>query len=463
MRQAMVTTRRSGVNAAPIPYALPRPSKRRKITVDEAERTREPAKIQPSISWTSSRSMDSTAQNRPSSELSELTLTSPSNRRKAHCVLPATAYQPKQAPVKRSTEQILAALKKLTTPGSSHNPIVLLEESPPPKVQQTSKDPSKVEPHMFQDRHSKIYMYNTSRPALAPRPANGSTFTGHPGHDIYRMRTAKTATPGWLTIGSQQLRSDVPLQAQHPISARYVAPQPGTAYASARPIVPYTPAHMNYPAPMPLNEEQLRSKALQYVREYSRSSSRKRKMAEDPDETSESDSTEVKTNTAPPRKSCFKPVASGRAKFQSRPVTILPDPHFQLSPLIQQASLLTSLLRVYPRSADQKGMREDIAMLASIQNQHLADWLNFEVGQSRKMASPHTPRVRSAAAVLPGRRAPRAVAADELVEAEKKRKRDDEVRRLLSAGAEVWQDGSGLSVADVFADDAVCTRADGGD
>lgn len=413
-------------------------------------------------------STNSTAQKRPSSELSELTLISPSIGRTPHHSLPTRNDHSKQDSAKPSTEQVLAALKKLTTPGSSHNPIVLLEDSPAPKVQQTLKNHSKVGPHMFQDRHSKLYTYNAPRPALAPRPANGSTFTGHPSHDMYRMRTAKMAPPGWHASGPQSVRPDLPFEMQYPISTRYLAMQPGTAYPPARSNVPYlpppSPPYLHYVAPIPLKEEQLRSKALQYVREYSRSSSRKRKIAEDPDETSESDSTEVDLDTTlPPRPSRFTHMPNGSAKLRGGPVTILPDPHFQLTPLIEQASLLTSLLRVYPRSTDQKGLREDIAMLASIQKQHLADWLNFEVGQSRKIASPHTPRVSRGAAISPTKPVNPTMTASELAEMEKKRKQDNEIRGLLSANAKVWQDGSGLSVVDVFSDDKAATPAEGQD
>lgn len=177
-------------------------------------------------------------------------------------------------------------------------------------------------------------------------------------------------------------------------------------------------------------------------------------MAQDPDETSESDPTEVDVIVGPSLRKPFpkQTVDDCTSVKTSRvPLTILPDPHFQLTPLIEQASLLTSLLRIYPRSTDQKGLRDDIALLASVQNQHLAGWLDFEVGQARKMAGPHTPRVgRSMAWREP---VPRPPANVDVAEAEKMQ-RDDEVRGLLSADAEVWRDGSGVSVADVSSDSA---------
>jgi hypothetical protein len=451
----MVTTRRSGANAAPIPYVPLRPSKRRKVTVtNTSDQPRVPGSIQPPSRTTPTHTVG-TGQIRPSSEQNGLAPNSSSHGREPCGSAGVTVHPPNQVEAKLSTEQILAALKKLTTPGTSQNPIVLLEDSPSKGTQEALQGPSKVEPHMSQDRHNKLYSYITPRPALTPRAANGTTFTGHPGHDMFRMRAAKMATTGWHVSAPQQDRQDIPF------AARHLASQPGGAqYAPARiPYFPHPPpAYPHHVIPMHLNEEYLRSKALQYVRECSRSSPWKRKMAEDPDETSESDSTEDDLAVEPSlRKSLFESAGDKHVRFKNGPVNILPDPHFQLMPLIEQASLLTSLLRVYPRSIDQKGLREDIAMLASVQNQHLADWLNFEVGQSRKIRSPHTPRVSRSLVASPSKPVPRPPSVAEVAEAERRSKQDDKVRGLLSADARVWQDGSGLSVADVYSDGKAST------
>lgn len=459
VRPTMVTTRSSSANIRPISFVPLRPSKRRKNTttlVKASDDSGNCVSIQPSVSLTSSTPVDSTVQHRPSSRLSGLARSLPSKGTLPQVPISITVPQPAEVEAKPSTEQILAELKKLTTPGTSHNPIELLEDSPGrglQQIQETLRKACKAEPHKFQDRHSMLYTYSAPRPALAPRPANGSTFTGHPGQDMYRMRTAKIAS-GAPHSHQQDL----------PFATRHLALQPGgLQYAPVRPSIPYVPlnhppALMHYPISTPLKEDQLRSKALQYVREYSRSSSRKRKIAEDPDETSESDSTEVDSRVRPSlRNPSLKSATDSHARFSSGPVTILPDPHFELTPLIEHASLLTSLLRVCPRSKDQKGLREDIAMLASVQNQHLADWLNFEVGQSRKIASPHTPRVSRGLGAAPGRPISRSPTVAEVIEAQRKQRQDAEVRGLLSAGAKVWQDGSGLSVADVYSDDKAST------
>ncbi|KAJ4398900.1 hypothetical protein N0V91_009854 [Didymella pomorum] len=282
-------------------------------------------------------------------ELNGLAPTSPSNGRLPVGSAVTKVYQPVQAEAKFSTENILAALKKLITPGTSQNPIILLEDSALKGTQEALESPNRVESHVFQNRNGTLYTYTALRCALASRPANGSTFAGHPGHDMFCMRAAKMATADWHASVPQQDRQDLPFATRH-LASQPVGPQ----YASARSSVPYfshtPPAYPQSMIRKPLNEENLRSKALQCVREYSRSSVRKRKIADDPDETSESDSTEIDMVVGPPPHELrFLPVGGSHARFKNGPVTILPDPHFQLTPLIEQASLLTSLLRVYPQ------------------------------------------------------------------------------------------------------------------
>lgn len=344
---------------------------------------------------------------------------------------------------KPSTEQVMVALQKLVPPGSSHNPIVVLEDSPPPKVRPQTRDYKRVEPHRFQSRHSKLYTYKPSRPALVPKTANGNTFTGHQSHDIYRMHTAKMATPAWEPIGQQGISFEM----QYPMSAQYLTPRPNASYCPPQPHVQhYTHNTPTYPQSMTIplpTEEQIRKKALQYVREHSRLSPRKRKIAEDPDETSDSESEEIDLEVT------LSPDDRVQVLPKGSSYDVLPNPSFQLTTLIEHASLLTSFLRVYPQSADQRGLREDIAMLASVQNQQLADWLNFEVQQSQDEKTMHTPRLTISSdepTNLPARLTDQGQA-----EAEKRKTQDEEIRALLSADAKLWQDGSGLGVADVYA------------
>ena len=461
----MVATRRSGANAVSTSSIPPKPTKRRKIAASaKAEKTAESAIVQPYLSRKPSMSTNSTMKSKTSSELSDLTLTSPSIGRTPGRSLANKPSLLLHEQAMSSTEQVKVALKRLVTSGSSHDPIVLNEESPPAKIEASTRQHDKVEPHMFQDRHSKLYTYRPLRPALAPKPANGSTFTGQQSHDMYRMRTAKLVEPTWHPSDTQHVRQGFSFETQYPMSAQYLASQHGVAHHPTRPASRYyAPPPLPVPwyiVPPPLNEGHLRMKALQYVREYSRSSLRTRKAPEDPDETSGSGSEEIDIGTTlRPRNPRTPQVLSSSTKSKKSSITILPDPHIQLTPLIEHASLLTSLLRTYPQSKDQNGLRGDIAMLASVQNQHLADWLNFEVGQSRKLASPHKPCVSRSTTASPTEPIASVFTEQQRAEAEKKKEQDDKIRGLLSANGELWQDGSGLGVADVYAETRASTPA----
>jgi hypothetical protein len=118
---------------------------------------------------------------------------------------------------------------------------------------------------------------------------------------------------------------------------------------------------------------------------------------------------------------------------------------------------------MYPQSADPEGSRQEILMLASVQNQHLANWLHFEDRQTRKTPNPHTPqpgRIIVNASVKP---VERDLSSGTMTEAELRRRQDDKMRQLMSADAEHWQDGSGLSVADVHAKTGVASLSEDGD
>ncbi|KAF1364588.1 hypothetical protein EJ07DRAFT_172615 [Lizonia empirigonia] len=425
--------------------------------ISTAEKPEESVTVKPSISRNQSLSTNSGATSRSGSKLHGLPLTSSSTGKTLSNYSSAQTNSSVCEQVRPSTKQVTVALQKLVTPGGSHNPIDLIEDSPPLKTRARVKQNGKIEPHRFQNRHSRLYTNKPPRPALVPKPANGSTFTGHQSLDMYRMRTAKLAQPVWHPSGTQTFQQKLPFEVQYPLSAQYLASHFGPVYSASKPDntqhIPQPPAYPQRTASPPPTEQQLRCKAVQYVREYSRSSPRKRKMAEDPDETSESESEELDHSTTRSfRKNSRRESPSSAVGSKCSAFTILPDPYFELTAVIEQASLLTSLLRVYPRSADKPGLKDDIAMLASVQNQHLADWLNFENGQSKKQANPHAASMSRVTTGSPAQRLfPRLIDQERAKEAEMK-KQDDEVRGLLSADAELWQDGSGLGVADVYAE-----------
>lgn len=420
-----------------------------------------PVMVQPSILRTPSVIMNTAAHSKPRTESREFIVTPP----------PLEPTPPKDQITKsvdsmcdKATPSISVAVPVPQNPhasGSSRNPIILMEA---PREEESGRKNSKSGPHEFQDRHSKLYTYKAPRTALTPKPANGSTFTGHTGQDMYRVRKAKMSSSVQQVASSQHFRSDVPFQIQYPLSVQYLGHQ-----QKAEPPIQYfalpPPRHSVY-MHRRLNEQQPRMVALQHNPGHVRSTSHKRhiKMPEDVQESSES-TTEVADHDD--RTTLHKPIflypLSVNSEEKSQPITTTSGADSQLASLTELASLLTSLLRKYPQSADAKQSRDEIALLASMQNRHLAEWLEFEARQTRISPSPYTPRLAGrAGSTSPKPHArnlrPSAVTVTE-VEMEKKRKekkkgkRDDEVRGLLSADAVHWQDGSGLGVSDVFCGD----------
>jgi hypothetical protein len=124
-----------------------------------------------------------------------------------------------------------------------------------------------------------------------------------------------------------------------------------------------------------------------------------------------------------------------------------------MAPLIEHASLLASLLKIYPYSADQTGMREDIAMLASVQNQCLAEWLDSGVLEFRKQAHSNAIYANSNKDDISTARIAQLHTTAMSVQC----MRDEKVRGLLSSDSEIWQDGSGMSVADVYTETRAST------
>ena len=347
-----------------------------------------------------------------------------------------------------------------TSKGSAHNPIDLEEYSPrrKPIPLPKRKQPS-VEPHKFLDRHRKLYTYRPPRTALAPKPANGSTFTGHKGDDMYRMMNAKMTAVGCPPPAPYEappgaygnVSYDVPFEVQYPMSARYLAQQPATQDQHQS---PYAQCHRRMGISLSgESEDTLRKKAVQYIRECSRPQPHNKMLSDDTDETSPSNS-DATIPTDLPAAYCAIPVAHTSPATRtpnSKVLHVYNDPNNHITQLIAQTSLLTSLMQVYHKSTDQRGLREDIVMLVSVQNQCVNKWMKAESQISRKR-----PRSNTGSAISVGSEALDVGRAQKTVtgksaEEDEEKKRDEEVRELLSAGAGMWQDGSGVGVADVFA------------
>ncbi|KAJ4362653.1 hypothetical protein N0V95_001361 [Ascochyta clinopodiicola] len=153
----------------------------------------------------------------PSTELSCPTVTSSTTDRtsEGYSATIPDVNLPEKARV--STEQVMVALQKLITPGTSHNPIVLTENSPPPNNQVKTGHCMKIKAQMFQEKHSKSYTFESPYAALGPEYATGSTFTGHQSHDLYRMHTAKMAQPDRYLSKAPSSQRDILFEVQYPI------------------------------------------------------------------------------------------------------------------------------------------------------------------------------------------------------------------------------------------------------
>jgi hypothetical protein len=305
-----------------------------------------------------------------------------------------------------STVRRLTA-KPGTSKGSEYNPIVLEEYSPRRKPPLLPKRVGPAqEPHKFRHRHRKTYVSRPTRPPLKPKPANGSTFTGDKGSDLYRAINAKATVVPWNPPPTQaHVGYGVPFEVQYPMSAQYLALKPATTgpYQS-----PYARHHHQMGVSLNGDSEDMLRKE---VRQYSHILS--------------DDSYTTKSSTAHPRPSNTDPTSSTTPSRKKLRVYKDDDTHdLLLTTLVAQSSLLTSLLQIYPKSKDQKGLRADIASLVGAQKQRVDEWTWFDTCFSN-------------------------ASGDSSV-----RQRDDEVRSFLSAAAGMWQDGSGEGVADVFTDHA---------
>jgi hypothetical protein len=410
----------------------------------------------------------------PSGNISDhdLSLTSPITDKNPDITM--TTPKKQQDSSNLPERSVSSALRRLApTPfgnmsGSLNNPIVVNENSSPPRpavrVPKRKHPHQKIpEPHKFVDQgYGDLYNYRVSRAPLAAMPANGSTFTGHQSQDIYRMMNAKmVAAPDFSPNAAWGRDSrNVPFQVQYPISAQYLGKQ------QARPAQPSPYAqyyhHQALPNASPMvrseNEDMLRKKAVQYIREASRPSPRKRRLSDaDPDETSadEAETAKVavralasKTTPAaktPPQSALMELWGSyypqsPQKKVPVKPVVYRdPDPHFDLKHLIEHTSLITSLLQAYPHSKDQKGLREDISMMMNVQNQHLVKWKTAESETFRKRRKPNGEGTSNVVQVA------RTAAATKVRE-----EHDNALRYVFSANADMWQGGTGHGIADTF-------------
>lgn len=368
--------------------------------------------------------------------MEDISLTSPPVGESLRQEIMTTPKRKQASPIQ--DRMLSSALRRLVakpgpTRGSARNPIILEEYSPRRKpVRLPAREETLQEPHKFQDRHRKLYTYHPPRIALAPKPTNENTFTGDKNNDIYRMMNAKMTAIDWKQPAVYRISNyGMPFELRYPMSAQYLAQKPTT---DEQPHSPYVRYHRQMRVYLTDNsEDMLRKKATQYVRESSQLQSRKKMYSNDLDTTSTSKS---------------EPATLPQTPSSRRKLVVHQDVEDHVTSLIAQTSLLSSLLQIYPRSTDQKGLRGDIAMLVSVQNQEVAEWMKADLQLSRKRRRCSN----NESAISVGSDADWVgKEPDRIFEnGDEARKKDEEVGSLLSAGASMWQDGSGETVVDVF-------------
>jgi len=366
-------------------------------------------------------------------------------------------------------------------PGSVNNPIDL-------DTYQT------LSPHKFRDRPTSYFaplplQYRPSRPKLPPKiyTPNGAfiesgVIGGHQSHDIYQMLAARKDVPAppCSSFATPQIDPAVLKPGRHATAPRtqrkhnyqpvHVQPrhQPRSAYVQQhlpRSHGPYTtfyqtPANGYYVFPKQ-DETLLRKRSVQYVLDHARPRPRKRRLSDDPDATSGSDYEDASRATKRTRKDTRTPTKTPEVSATSTPSTGVSeenmfDRNLKLTEMVEHAQLMASLLMAYPYSADHKGMREDIAMLAGVTEKRLEAWLSAEdelelETRKRRTSSATAPKpslhkspFKGAAPASRARTQSKVLALTEDMireqrQAQEKRGKEEELRRYLSAESSVWE------------------------
>ncbi|KAF2683619.1 hypothetical protein K458DRAFT_389535 [Lentithecium fluviatile CBS 122367] len=385
-----------------------------------------------------------------------------------------------------TTEASTPPSQPAVKPGSASNPIDV----------DTLKTPS---PHKFLlDRPIGYFAplplgYRPSRPKLAPKlyTPNGavidpSMIRGHQSHDIYQiLATRKVPTPHGLTFTRPQIGPAVTPPKALAAASRFQGPhsngpanippqhQPYPTILPHHPSRPHNPYPTFYQTPangysiFPIQDETLlRKRAVQYILNHSRPRPRKRRLSDDPDETSSSEyeSTPSDANTKRARKTTRTPTKIPPPDF---PATNTPstgaseenmfDRNLKLTEMVEHMQLVTSLLMMYPYSGDQKGLREDISMLATVTDKRLQAWLSAEAElevetRERRRTTVTTPTPSPCnAPVMHGMNIPSwhgraqtrvVVLMEDTIrkqqEEREKRTKETELRRYLSGESNVW-------------------------
>ncbi|KAL6157484.1 hypothetical protein ACJQWK_06261 [Exserohilum turcicum] len=361
-------------------------------------------------------------------------------------------------PTNLTTVRTLASKPSVSMSGSSHDPIVVNENSSPPRPtvrasKRKRRDRQLPEPHRFIDNgYRNLYNYGVLRPGLPGLPANGSMPHNHQSHDTYRTMNMRTSSAPQFSHNTAwgYNAPTVPFQIQYPVpvqtfAQQYSQPSFPTVYAPYQQI-PIPPTL--YPvAPSP-HEELLRKKVVEYTRSLPRTSPhQQRRTNTNPDDTTTGGSEQFTTHIEPATRGLIQ-IRGDRLSstpqsnsLRSEPVTPQPQPTLNIPRLIECTSLMTSLLQIYPHSTNQEGLQKDIQAMLAFLNQHMAAWSDSKSQDTSARKKRDTTNATSPdtqptpTPTLP----PTAL-----------NEHDKRLRQVFSAKADMWQDGTGHGVADVY-------------
>lgn len=241
----------------------------------------------------------------------------------------------------------------------------------------------------------------------------------------------------------------------YPTTVSHHAPNPLKPY----PTFYQTPVNGYYIFPKQ-DEALLRRRAVQFVLDHTRPRPRKRRLTDDPDATSCSEDEGEARATKRARNNSRTAAKMPDTSTPSTPSTgaseeNMFDRNLRLTEVVEHTQLMASLLMVYPYSTDQKGVREDIAMLRSVTDKRLDAWLSaeneyeFETRQRRTYLATTTPtpnlRKSPKKKVLTaghGSTKSNVLSTEGVVQKQcsvpGKGGKDDEIKRYLSAESSAW-------------------------
>jgi hypothetical protein len=285
--------------------------------------------------------------------------------------------------------------------GSARNPISLLESPPPKHRSEKRKFP---EPHKFLERHRKLSRHTQTLSQVSSRSANRGTFPSDLLVDMEYDRAREKSSVSFNDDTRRYAPDEVAYQRQYPSPAQFTMRRPrSTNYLQRQ--------HSGYE----VGDEPLASQEGRYW-----------------------DIHGVLRRFRADKTGAFNPTTA------------------QLSQLTACNATLMSLLQAYPYSTDSERLRADISTLASIQNRYVQDWVRTEAQTQRKRSSDSAIDLSSDSDPPPS--SLKEATKEREAEREKTKKQDDKMRAYFSSHADMWQDGTGTGVADVFGSVSTASR-----